>query len=218
VALSLSQEVSMLRLLTEKIGVDSAVAGQNHSPRAHYRVADSAVEEALRTALREDIPRPLAEIATHLGYRSVAPLQNRYRELCGQIISKRRFGLKSFPNPPSTPLPRERIEQALSEALNHDGPVSLHSVAAKIGLRNRRRLYKGFHDFRLAIAAKNKRFRKERVDAIEGALRAAFDETPVPTVTDVARRLGLRDVTRITRRFPDLSAALRRWRQAPSTA
>ena len=207
----------MLRLLTERIIVDGAVADQNHSPHAHYRVTDSTVEEALRTALRNDIPRPLAEIATHLGYRSVAPLQNRYRDLCRQIVSKRRFGLKSFPIPPSTPVPRERIEQALSEALNHDGPVSLHSVAAKVGLRNKRRLYKGFHDLRRAIVAKNKRFRKKHVDAIEGALRAAFDETPVPTVTDVARRLGLRDVTRITRRFPDLSAALRRRRQAAST-
>lgn len=215
-ALSLSQEVSMLRLLTERIAVDRAVAGQNHSPHAHYRVADSAVEEALCTALRDDIPRPLAEIATQLGYRSVAPLQNRYRDLCGQIVSKRRFGLKSFPTPPSTPVPRERIEQALSEALNHDGPVSLHSVAAKVGLRNRRRLYKGFHDLRRAISAKNKRLRKQRVDAIESAVRAAFDETPIPTVTDVARRLGLRDVTRITRRFPDLSAALRRRRQEAS--
>ena len=64
-------------------------------------VADSAVEEALCTALRDDIPRPLAEIATQLGYRSVAPLQNRYRDLCGQIVSKRRFGLKSFPLHPA---------------------------------------------------------------------------------------------------------------------
>jgi hypothetical protein len=38
-------------------------------------------------------------------------------------------------------------------------------------------------------------------EPIENPLRAAFDETPVPTVTDVARRLGLKSVTRITKRF-----------------
>ena len=64
-----------------------------------------------------------------------------------------------------------------------------------------------------ALTAKNKRLRQQRLDAIESSLRIAFDETPVPTVTTVARRLGLRDVTRITKRFPDLSAALRRQRQ-----
>ena len=36
------------------------------------------------------------------------------------------------------------------------------------------------------FVAKNQRFRKERADAIESALRTALDQTPVPAVTDVA--------------------------------
>lgn len=213
--LSHSQGVSMLRLLTEEIAIDDAVAGPR--PHAHCRVADSVIEQALRTALRDDTPRSLEDIATDLGYRSVAPLSNRYPDLSRQVVSKRLSWLRNSPISPRTPLPRERIEQALSEALNHEAPVSLHSVAAKIGLRNMRRLYKGFHDVRRAIVAKNKRLRQQRVEAIESALRTAFHETPIPTVTDVARRLGLRDVTRITKRFPDLSAALRRRRQETAT-
>lgn len=213
--LSRSQEVSMLHLLTEKIVVENVVAGQRQSPYAHYRVDDSAVEKALRAALRADTPPRLEEIARELGYRSVASLQARYSDLCGQLVSKRREWFKHSPIPVTTPLPRERIEQALSEALNSEAPAYLRAVAEKIGLRNRRRLYKGFHDVRRAIVAKNQRFRKERADAIESALRAALDQTPLPTVTDVARRLGLKSVTRITRRFPDLSAALKR-REAPA--
>jgi len=211
-ALSLSQEISMVRLLTERI--DASDTGPPRSPQIHYRVAGHTVEEALRTALREKIPPTLMEIAAHIGYRSVAPLKNRYRDLCGQVVSKRQSGLKSSPPPSNAPVPRERIEQALFEALNNEGPVSLHSVAASVGLRTMRRLYKGFHDLRHAIVAKNRRLKEQRVEVIERTFRAAFDETPVPTVTEVARRLGLRHVTRITRRFPDLSVALRRRRQA----
>jgi hypothetical protein len=77
----------------------------------------------------------------------------------------------------------------LTEALNQDGLVSLHAIAAKIGLRNRRRLYKGFHDLRRAVVAKNKRLRKQSSDVIEGALQAAFNETPVPTLTELAAAL-----------------------------
>ncbi len=112
------------------------------------------------------------------------------------------------------PLPRERIERALSEALSQAVPVSLQSLATSIGLRNKRRLYKGFHDLRNALIANNKRLRQQRVDAMESALRAALNETPAPTVTDIARRLGLKGVTSIMRRFPDLSAELKQRRRA----
>ena len=214
-ALSHSQEISMVRLLTER--TDAGDTGPPRSSHIHYRVAGRTVEEALRTALRDEIPPTLMEIAAHLGYRSIASLQNRYRDLCAQIVSKRQSGLKGSSTPSNAPVPRERIEQALFEALNNEGPVSLHSVAASVGLRNKRRIYKGFHDLRHAIGEKNRRLKEQRMEAIERTIRAAFNEIPVPTVTEVARRLGLRDVTRITRRFPDLSVALRYRRQAALT-
>jgi hypothetical protein len=150
----------------------------------------------------------------NLGYRSIAPLQCRFRDLCNEIVRKRRVNLERSLTPPSVPLPRERIERALSDALNQDAPVSLHSLAVKIGLHNKRRLYKGFHDLRNAIIANNKRLRQQRVDATENALQTALSETPAPTVTDIARRLGFKGVTCITRRFPDLSAELRQRRRA----
>jgi hypothetical protein len=207
--LSLRQNVSMLRLLTEKIFVTTAATATQHSTHAHFRVFDSDVESALRAALWDDVPQSLAEIAMTLGYRSVTPLQGRFRDLCDEIVRKRRANLKRSPTPPSIPLPRERIERALSEALNQGALVSLHSLAAKIGLRNKRRLYKGFHDLRNALIANNKRLRQQRMDAIESALRTALTETPVPTVTEFARRLGLKGVTWIARRFPDLFAQLK---------
>jgi len=214
VVLSRSQEVSMARLMTERISA-AEDTDQHRSSYAHFRAADRAVEEALRTTLRDDIPPPLTEIATNLGYRTVTSLERRYPDLCVEISTKRRSGLKASPPPQcAAPVPRERIENALIEELRKDGLTSLNAVAASVGLRNRRRLYKGFNDLRRAIVAKNKRIRKQRLDAIENALRAAFDERPIPTVTELAHRLELRDVTRITSRFPELSAELRYRRQA----
>ena len=91
--------------------------------------------------------------------------------------------------------------------------MSLTWLAASIGLRNKRRLYKGFHDSRKALVANNRRHRLERAAAIESALRAALAETPAPSLTDIARRLGLRSTSALTRRFPDLSTEIKRHRQ-----
>lgn len=215
VALSLGHQVSMLHLLTEKILVAPRVAEPRHSRYAHFRAADVAVEEALHRALRDKLPQSLSDIAKDLGYRTICPLQMRYHDLCDQVINKRRSALKDAPPPLKTPLPRELIERALVEAISQDAPISLESLAATIGLRNKRRLYKGFHDLSTALVAKNRRFRQQRLESIKSALRSALAETPVPTVTDVARRLGFKVVTPLTRRFPDLSSALiRRRREA----
>jgi hypothetical protein len=70
VLLSLRQNASMLRLLTERIVIEARIT--SHSTHAHYRVDGPTLEEALQTALREDVPPPLAEIAMRLGYRGIA--------------------------------------------------------------------------------------------------------------------------------------------------
>lgn len=212
VLLSLHQNTSMLRLLTERIAVETSPARSN--PHAHYRLDGPTIEEALRTALREDVPPSLADIATRLGYRTIPPLQVRFQDLCKAITRKRGAQIKVSSVRASAPIPRERIEQALSEALNNDGPVSLTWLAASIGLRNKRRLYKGFHDICKALVANSRRHRLERAAAIESALRAALAETPASSLTDMARRLGLKSTSALTRRFPDLSTELKRHRQS----
>jgi hypothetical protein len=211
VLLSLHPNTSMLRLLTERIAVEAPIIRQN--PHAHFRVEGPAVENALQAALRENTPPSLEEIAARLGYRSIAPLQFRFHDLCQEIIRRRRVHRKPYTAPVNIPLPRERIEQALSGALNKDSPTSLSSLAATIGLRNKRRLYKGFHDLRKAVVANNRRLRQQRAAAIESALRAGLTETPAPSVTAIARRFGFNTVTALTRRFPDLCAQLKRRRR-----
>lgn len=162
--LSHKDRVSMLHLLTRKIVADAVTSLP--SPYSHHRVAGSIVENALQAALLEDVPRRLEELAAELGYRSVEPLQSRFRDLCRLIVEKRAVWYKHATRLPVTRLPKERIEQALSEALGDEAPVNLRAVAEKIGLRNKRRLYKGFHDLRRALVAKNRSRRSRRWEPI----------------------------------------------------
>ncbi len=64
------------------------------------------------------------------------------------------------------PVPRDRVERALIEALNKGGLTNLRTVAASVGLSSPRRFYKDFRDLRLAIVAKNREIRKQRIHLI----------------------------------------------------
>ena len=206
------QNASMLSLLTDPIVVEPRVLGP-HPPQAHYRVDGPTVEAALRAALCDDVPPSLAEIATRLGYLTAEPLQFRFHDLCQAIIRKRRTNLELSSAPMTVPIPRVRIEQALAEELANGGPISLSSLAKSLGLHNRKRLYKGFHDLCKAVVANNRQHRRQRTAAIESALRAALAETPPPYLTDIARRLRFKTVSVLTRRFPDLSTEIKRRRR-----
>ena len=130
-------------------------------------IRSSIVEQALQTALQAATPAPLQVLANHLGYRTDASLRDRFPELCRQIATKRRATLKvSRRRSRVMPLPRDRVERALVEALNKDGLTNLRTVAASVGLSSIRRFYKGFRDLRLAIVAKNREIRKRRVHVI----------------------------------------------------
>jgi hypothetical protein len=61
------------------------------------------------------------------------------------------------------PVPRDRVERALVEALNKGGLTDLRTVAASVGLSSTRRFYKDFRNLRLAVVAKNREIRKQRV-------------------------------------------------------
>jgi hypothetical protein len=63
------------------------------------------------------------------------------------------------------PMPRDRAERALVEALNKDGLTHLRS-GASVGLSSTRRFYKDFRNLRLAIVAKNREIRKQRIRVI----------------------------------------------------
>lgn len=207
-----NQNVSLTRALTGQIESNQE-QDETHSWHVHPRVPDSVVEQALQAALQAPTPASLQVLANQLGYRSDASLRDRFPELCRQIATRRRATLKvSRSRSHVTPVPRHRVEKALVEALNKDGLTHLRTASASVGLSSTRRFYKDFRDLRSAIVAKNRlaiSAQNTAVNAIESALRAAFDEEPVPAVTEIAHRLGFACVSAVTRRFPELTAELR---------
>ena len=163
-------ECSLIRFLTERI--DSARSSRfgRFIWKAHYRVAGNVVEAALRAALRSTCPRRHCADCEPFGI-SVgrpapipisSPLQRNCKaehELCAR---------PSRPHPTKAPVPKDRIEEALVAELTKPDYTDLRSVAASVGLSSARRLYKGFHDLRLAISAKNAAIKKRRREAIDG--------------------------------------------------
>lgn len=220
---SRSQKVSVVGLFTERINHGNN-PDQKRVSQTQPRVAANIVEEALQTALQAGVPPSVLEISNELGYRCAASLQNRFPGLCGEIAGRRKAGLKvPRSRSPVVPVPRDRIEKALIEELSKPGFTDLRALAASVGLSSKRRLYKDFHDLRAAIVTKNAPFRKRRGNSssestvrvvVENAVQAAFREQPVPTVAEVARRLGFADVRPVTSRFPELTAELRSCRRA----
>jgi hypothetical protein len=139
----------------------------------HHRVPSSIVEQALQTALQAAIPEPLPAIANQLGYRADVSLHHRFPELCRQVATKRRAALKvSRRRSHVMPVPRDRVERALVEGLNKDGLTNLRTVAASVGLSSTRRFYKDFRNLRLAVVAKNREIRKQRVHVIATTAQA----------------------------------------------
>lgn len=226
VRLSRRVGVSLVRLLTQRINTRKKTRQLNTPQKcpwkAHYRVASGIVEDALRAALQAAVPPSLQEIAGQVGYRSVYPLQFRYRALCDEVVRKRRDAMRSaYTSPTRAPVPRERIEKALTAELGKPGFTDLRAVAASVGLSCRRRLYKDFHDLRAAIVAKNATIRRRRLEAsrsalttvVEASLGSAFQQQPVPTVEQVARSLGYATAKPLTSRFPELCLQLRACRR-----
>jgi TniQ len=209
VKLSYRQQVPLIRLLTERMEAGNK-RDQKCASKAHYRVEAGVVEAALAAALRATLAPPLEKIANQLGYRTVTSLRFRYPTLCSEIVQRRQTWTGvSRPSPSKIPVPRERIEAALTAELAKPGFTDLRAVAASVGLSSKRRFYKDFHDLRRVISAKNAAIKKRRRETIMATLVAAFNEQPLPTVADVARRLGYATVKPLTSRFRELSLKLR---------
>jgi TniQ len=173
------------------------------SPRPASRVR-RALEEALNSAT----PVSLAHVAQQLGYQRVFTLRRRYPELCDEIQKKhgnigsavpRRGERYSHPTPE---MAREALERAIREA-----PRSLMAVCKQIGYRNLSSLYHRFPELCRALVAKNRAWRKQKDRMVGDWITKALDEQPVPTLKELARRIGHHPHL-LRSRFPELCAAL----------
>ncbi len=107
------------------------------------------------------------------------------------------------PASPKEDFLRRKLELALAAT----GPQALQTIAIDLGFNNSSSLYNRFPDLCRAIALKNRRWRQQEYDRIRGTLTKALHEQPVPSMRELAARLGY-TANALRSRFPELSAAL----------
>jgi AraC-like DNA-binding protein len=103
---------------------------------------------------------------------------------------------------PTPEMAREAMERAIQ-----DSPRSLMAVCKQIGYRNLSSLYHRFPELCRALVAKNRSRREQKDQWVRDLITKALDEEPMPTLKELARRLGSHP-HELRRRFPELCAAL----------
>ena len=168
----------------------------------------SQVRRALEEALNSAAPISLAQVAQQLGYQRVHTLRRRCPELCDEVQKKhgnigsavpRRGERYAHPTPE---VAREALEHAI-----RDSPRSLMAVCKQIGYRNLSSLYHRFPELCRALVAKNRAWREQKDQRVGDLITKAMDEQPVPTLKELARRVGHHPHL-LRSRFPELCAAL----------
>ncbi|MBN1569646.1 MAG: TniQ family protein [Acidobacteria bacterium] len=178
------------------------------------RVPRAVVQRGLEDALTEDTYISLRSVAASLGLRSVARFyrDKSLSELVHAIVAKNTelwkgaCNIKDARHLPG--VPRDVVRRALEKAVANDSYTTVGSVAASLGLRSTRRLYKEkcLADLAHAIAAKNATIKKRHYEEVMLSLATAPSEKPERSIADVARRVS-REAKSITERVPKVKPA-----------
>jgi hypothetical protein len=163
-------------------------------------VPRTVVQRGLEDAFTKDTYTSLRAVAASLGLRSVARFyRDKYlSDLAHAIVAKNAELWKSaraVKDGRDLPgVPRAVVRRALEDVLAKDSYTTVGSVAASLGLRSTRRLYKEkcLSDLAHAIAAKNAELKKRYCKSIEITLKAGQTEHPIGTIREVASWLGHR--------------------------
>src|SRR6266446_2259706 len=158
-----------------------AVQHDRHTPA--FRSAEQVRLVLSRAAQEEPIPS-LSEIARRLGYKGNERLYQVDLDLCKQIAAKcRQSGRSHAWKKPGAERICERVDlrRLLEQSLAQEQPVSPHRIAASLGYANDGYLRPKFPDLCRAIAKKIAAQHTERLANMEGFLKEALNEDPVPT-------------------------------------
>jgi hypothetical protein len=105
----------------------------------------------LESALAEDPPPSLTEIARRLGYAR-GTIRDAEPELCGKLVARRReFAEQS----------RQALRQRLEAILKEDPPPSLREVHARLDITHNV-LYENFPELHRAIVGRNSEYRQRK--------------------------------------------------------
>jgi hypothetical protein len=176
------------------------------------------IRGALEEALHEEPAPSLTEIARRLGYGTSTRLREADASLCRQIAFKYRKSGRShwWRRRGAKPIcERPRIKKVLEEYLASDSPIPpLDRIAASLGYAVDRSLWQKCPELCRALSPKIEGQKRARVAAIEPALEQALQESPPPSLRQVAKRLGFSAACVLKAHAPDLYERLKTHWQA----
>lgn len=211
----LELRITPARLLTEHIPAgdreweNARDLFARHNSRIFPSRPASQVRRALEESLNSTTPISLRKVVQQLGYRSVYPLRYRYPELCDRI-QKKHGEVDSIPPQRGKRYARTThkvARKALERAMRDSQHRSLSAICKEIGYRNDSSLYHRFPEHVRALIAKNREWRDQKDQRVQEVITKALHEEPVPTLRELAGRVG-HHPHNLRSRFPELCAAL----------
>jgi len=161
----------------------------------------------LKSAVHEQPPPSLLDIARRLDYRGVDRLYQVDPILSKRIAANYHQSGKGhwWRKPEATRIcERSKIRRLLEDSLAKERPVSVHYLSASLGYLNDGYIRQRFPDLCRAISQKIEAQKIARFAAVKRFLGEAVQECSVPTLHDLAKRLGYASADPLRRHFPDL--------------
>ena len=168
----------------------SIAAKYRQSGRSHWwrkpgatRICDAArLKEILERSLKSNMPTSVHRIAASLGYSNEGYIHQKYPELCRAIGEK--IGLAKQARP-------EDIRRFLENAINEHPAPTLKDLSHRLGYSSSTVLRAHEPELCDQLAARRRTHVMERRADLERIAMAALGETPVPSVRDLCKRLGI---------------------------
>jgi AraC-like DNA-binding protein len=150
------------------------------------------IEAALRTALAQDEPESVPQIARRLGYAGSGPFFRPFPALCHAIYSKiaRRKAARIG-----------AMRRTVERALRQNPPPTLRTLAVQLGYKDKRVLTRYFDEFRAKLLARRRALARSQIAQLRRQLQPYTRMEPAPSMAEACRKLGLKRLT-ASRKFP----------------
>lgn len=176
------------------------------------------IRAALEEALHEQPPPSLTEVARRLGYSTTTRLREADGHLCRRIVLNHcgsdhsRWWQRSGAKPICE---LSHVKKVLEDYLASDKSIPpLDRIAVSLGYAVDQSLRQKFPELCRALSVRIAEQKRARVAAIEPALEQAFQETPPPSLLQVAKGLGFSAACVLKARASDLYEKLKKHRRA----
>ncbi len=173
------------RDLCHKIAARYRWSGQSHwwrRPGAARICEPLQIKELLEQSLKSAEPVSVHRIAADLGYANEGYIRQKFPELC-VAIGKRVSQMKRIRS--------LRIRQTLEGALNESPAPPLVDLSRRLGYSTSTVLRAHEPDLCDLLARRHRDDVRKYRDDLKRAAKATLNETPIPSVRDLCKRLGV---------------------------